>query len=117
MAYGPRSQPLSARRKLQPAQSEARVRSNLISAVLTGDTMQFIFDVPITTGSGFLIGAYYIAGGFPTIYHVNMSFQDEVTFNATDTGWAFSDLVWVHDAGIWRTSANGVPEGEAQFYM
>ena len=72
---------------------------------------------PSRRAAGFSSALTTSAGGFPTIYHVNMSFQDEVTFNATDTGWAFSDLVWVHDAGIWRTSANGIPEGEAQFYM
>jgi hypothetical protein len=115
MAYGPRSQPLSTRRKLAPGQSVSRVKSTLLEADLTGTTVAYIFDTPITTGSGVMTAGYYISGGLPTIYTCDLFYQDDLTFFTTDLGIQFADIVWLQDAGIWRTQSNGVPIGEPMF--
>jgi hypothetical protein len=111
MPYGPRSLSLSARRKLQPAQNESRVVSTLVEAPITSNTLQLIFDVPITTGSGTMQVGFYVSNPYYSIFLRDAVMQDEFTFYFTDSLVPIAELVWVQDAGNWRTDSNGVPFG------
>lgn len=111
MAYGPRSLPLSARRRLSPAQTRPYVISNLVGSPVTGDTVQWIFNVPITTGSGSMQGAFFVCAPYEEIFLIDLIRQDELTWYATDALLPISEMIWLVDPKLWRTSSNGFPIG------
>ena len=98
---------LSLRRTLETGQRHPQQDARLTGIFPGATTVDFVFDRPITTGSGTIMGTCFKAFPVEDVETVAMTRTNPTTLTGTFSDAPLCIFGWIADGADWRTDSNG----------